>query len=764
MADNVKPEKAPEGADTVKDKQAQALSEKVQGEQQDSKVSAAPDTKAAAHLPKLELVAHTETSTRKLNEKGEYVVQGGESLGYIAKDLLGPGASTKDIYNFVNVIAKDNQLDSANKIGLHQHLKIRQGHASEPDAAQPEHATGADKPAAQTPVKEGQDSSQKGAQKDGQVEPVQGVVPDKEQPAGADQNQVNPAGGKQDVAPPTGDNQAAVPPVSEGETPGVMAKTGHVAALAVSGAGDYVAEHPVLVAAEAVGGAVVGGVLVATAPAWMTIGAAVGGIGYLGYTAYEKSKEVLPALKTMYEDRPDPTQYAQSENIIKQDLGAGLVDGAIMVAGGVGGKVVAEKMISKAASAGATTAATATEEAEELVIEEGAKHLPAAEQQATNAGNTTASDAAPKTQAQTTQPTDGGHTAPGDAGHTGSTAANAGADSHLDEVAVAAKPAAADKGAAQWTGNKYENADGSFRQEDSHFVSHDGRVAVVADGMGGHGGGDVASKITTDVFAQRMNLLPENASQEQTSAWLRETIEEAASTIKQAQTAKEYIAPDGTRMAATEKMGSTVVATVRHEDKMLIAWAGDSRAYRLRGGKLEQLTRDHSWENAMVDHKIMTLEEAQAQDQGHVITSALGSKLQVGEVVADVKPGDRFLLASDGLETLTSEEIAMGLNPAKAPEEASNSLIQAVKDKHAIVNDYQDNTTAVIIDPTMAATEGGQSSRIFSWRMPRFNRSHPGVANYMAAPLAVDGGNELNNYLEVPPVSFYGTSPEAATW
>ncbi|MBS2008854.1 MAG: serine/threonine-protein phosphatase [Cyanobacteria bacterium SZAS TMP-1] len=720
MADNVKPEKAPEGADTVKDKQAQALSEKVQGEQQDAKVAASPDTKAASHLPKLELVAHTEISTRKLNEKGEYVVQGGESLGYIAKDLLGPGASTKDIYNFVNVIAKDNQLDSANKIGLHQHLKIRQGHASEPDAAQTEHATGADKPAAQTPVKEGQDSSQKGAQ-----------------------NQVNPVGGKQDVAPPTGDNHAVVAPVSEGEAPGVMAKTGHVAALAVSGAGDYVAEHPVLVAAEAVGGAVVGGVLVATAPAWMTIGAAVGGIGYLGYTAYEKSKEVLPALKTMYEDRPDPTQYAQSENIIKQDLGAGLVDGAIMVAGGVGGKVVAEKMISKAASAGATTAATATEEAEELVIEEGAKHLPAAEQQATNAGNTTA---------------------PGDVGHTGSTAANAGADSHLDEVAVAAKPAAADKGAAQWTGNKYENADGSFRQEDSHFVSHDGRVAVVADGMGGHGGGDVASKITTDVFAQRMNVLPENASQEQTSAWLRETIEEAASTIKQAQTAKEYIAPDGTRMAATEKMGSTVVATVRHEDKMLIAWAGDSRAYRLRGGKLEQLTRDHSWENAMVDHKIMTLEEAQAQDQGHVITSALGSKLQVGEVVADVKPGDRFLLASDGLETLTSEEIAMGLNPAKAPEEASNSLIQAVKDKHAIVNDYQDNTTAVIIDPTMAATEGGQSSRIFSWRMPRFNRSHPGVANYMAAPLAVDGGDELNNYLEVPPVSFYGTAPETATW
>lgn len=256
-------------------------------------------------------------------------------------------------------------------------------------------------------------------------------------------------------------------------------------------------------------------------------------------------------------------------------------------------------------------------------------------------------------------------------------------------------------GAAQWAGTKYRNKDGSFRQEDCHYVSPDGRLAMVADGIGGNGAGEVASRILADVFKDSYQSLPENISYEQAEKWLKETIEAASHTIVEAQKREVYLAGDGTMMRARAQMGSTVVACLRMPEKMLIAWAGDSRAYRLRGGKLEQLTRDHSLENELVDKHLLTASQAREKEIGHIIVSAVGRQLKVSQIAVDLAFGDRYLLATDGLEVLAIEEIETHLTKAIRPSQAASSLIQTVKDKQTNIIDCQDNTTVVVIAPVV---------------------------------------------------------------
>ncbi|MDX1988066.1 MAG: protein phosphatase 2C domain-containing protein [Candidatus Obscuribacter sp.] len=256
-------------------------------------------------------------------------------------------------------------------------------------------------------------------------------------------------------------------------------------------------------------------------------------------------------------------------------------------------------------------------------------------------------------------------------------------------------------GAAQWAGTKYRNRDGSFRQEDSHYVSPDGRLAMVADGIGGNGAGEVASRILADVFQERYKNLPENISYEQAEQWLKETIEAASQTVVEAQKREIYLAGDGTMMTARAQMGSTVVACLRMPEKMLIAWAGDSRAYRLRGGKLEQLTRDHSLENELVDKHLLSEGQAKEKEIGHIIVSAVGRQLKISQIAVDLAFGDRYLLATDGLEVLEIAEIETLLTKAIRPSQAASSLIQAVKDKQTNIIDAQDNTTVVVIAPVV---------------------------------------------------------------
>jgi serine/threonine protein phosphatase PrpC len=197
--------------------------------------------------------------------------------------------------------------------------------------------------------------------------------------------------------------------------------------------------------------------------------------------------------------------------------------------------------------------------------------------------------------------------------------------------------------------------------EDSFFVRSP--IFVVADGMGGAQAGEVASKAAADAFDRD---LPSAAPE----AFLRETIEAANSEIHEL--AREDSAKAG--------MGTTITAVIvdAENESVAIGHVGDSRAYRLRGGKLERLTRDHSLVEEMRRKGQLTEEQAEDHPQRSIITRALGPEPEVEVDVQTVPatPGDVFLICSDGLTTmLGDEQIASLLTGATSMDAAVRALV-----------------------------------------------------------------------------------------
>jgi protein phosphatase len=197
--------------------------------------------------------------------------------------------------------------------------------------------------------------------------------------------------------------------------------------------------------------------------------------------------------------------------------------------------------------------------------------------------------------------------------------------------------------------------------EDSFFVR--APIFVVADGMGGAQAGEVASRAAADAFDRD---LPDGPPEQ----FLRETIESANREIHR-------LAHDDPSLAG---MGTTITAAVvdAANEEVVVGHVGDSRAYRLRGGKVERLTRDHSLVEEMRRKGQIT--EAQAEDhpQRSIITRALGPEADVDVDVQTVPaaPGDVFLLCSDGLTTMVDEErIGRVLADASSMREAVATLV-----------------------------------------------------------------------------------------
>jgi serine/threonine protein phosphatase PrpC len=155
------------------------------------------------------------------------------------------------------------------------------------------------------------------------------------------------------------------------------------------------------------------------------------------------------------------------------------------------------------------------------------------------------------------------------------------------ETAAVRPEVKTETGAADWVGTKYDE------QQDSHWVSPDGKVALVADGIGGNSAGEVASQIAADVFSRRYADYPQNGGLAEQQGWLSESVRAADKAVVDAQKSGTYVTVDGRTLTASADMGSTIVASAQAGDKLLISYAGDSRAYRLRNGVLEQLTEDH---------------------------------------------------------------------------------------------------------------------------------------------------------------------------
>jgi serine/threonine protein phosphatase PrpC len=211
--------------------------------------------------------------------------------------------------------------------------------------------------------------------------------------------------------------------------------------------------------------------------------------------------------------------------------------------------------------------------------------------------------------------------------------------------------------------------------EDSYFAR--APIFVVADGMGGAQAGEVASRIATEAFE------PGNDRDEAPEVYLRSVAESANSRIH------ELSREDSSRSG----MGTTLTAALIADDEISLAHVGDSRAYLFRDGQLRQLTNDHSLVEELRRQGRLTEEQASEHPQRSIITRALGPEptVEVDTMTYPARPGDVFLLATDGLTTMLSEdEIAEALRSQSDLRRAVRRLVRAANDAGG-----RDNITVV---------------------------------------------------------------------
>jgi len=210
------------------------------------------------------------------------------------------------------------------------------------------------------------------------------------------------------------------------------------------------------------------------------------------------------------------------------------------------------------------------------------------------------------------------------------------------------------------------------------------QLFVVADGMGGHAGGDVASAIA---LKRVMEADKSYASANDAEFALQASLIAANSLL--AETVFEHPELTG--------MGTTVSAILRSGNEIAIAHIGDSRIYLLRDGHLQQITADHTFVQRLVDSGRITPEEAADHPRRSVLMRVLGdvdASPEIDTTVHDTRPGDRWLLCSDGLSSYVSDEkIEVVLTGLTATREAADRLIKESLDQGA-----PDNVTVVLVD------------------------------------------------------------------
>ena len=218
--------------------------------------------------------------------------------------------------------------------------------------------------------------------------------------------------------------------------------------------------------------------------------------------------------------------------------------------------------------------------------------------------------------------------------------------------------------------------------EDAMMVRTERGMWAVADGMGGHDAGEVAS----GKIAEALASLPIVYS-------LQETVDNALAALRRVNYELIALARGG---GQPRTIGSTVVGLAISGDEFRCFWAGDSRAYRIRAGRITQLSRDHSLVHDLVLAGMLSEAEARVHPNANVVTRAVGvsEELHVDVVSGDVREGDIFLLASDGLtRVVEDDEIAEEL-VSKRLADAADRLIELVMERGA-----PDNVSLIIVRP-----------------------------------------------------------------
>jgi serine/threonine protein phosphatase PrpC len=232
--------------------------------------------------------------------------------------------------------------------------------------------------------------------------------------------------------------------------------------------------------------------------------------------------------------------------------------------------------------------------------------------------------------------------------------------------------------------------------EDAFALDVTEGLFIVADGMGGHAAGEVASKITVETIGEFIAA----TRQKEEATWpfkynheldfnsnrLAVAIEKANERVMAAVAAQPWL----------KGMGTTVVAGLLNEKILSLAHVGDSRAYLFRDGQLSRLTDDHSWVHEQVTAGILTEEEAKTHPLKNVVTRALGGGPSVSPDLQELvfSPGDRYLFCSDGLTTMVGdEEICDTAATVRMPQPLCQKLVDIANEKGGV-----DNITVVVVD------------------------------------------------------------------
>jgi serine/threonine protein phosphatase PrpC len=205
---------------------------------------------------------------------------------------------------------------------------------------------------------------------------------------------------------------------------------------------------------------------------------------------------------------------------------------------------------------------------------------------------------------------------------------------------------------------------------------------AVADGAGGHDSGEVAS----GMIVEALSRLPDTLSAGELLSGIRVTVADVHAALRE----------EAARRGGNTMIASTFVGLMIRDRHFACLWAGDSRAYLLRHGQLQQITRDHSLVQELVDAGSLRPEDAERHPHANVITRAVGAddeKLELDKVIGQIQPGDRFLLCSDGLSKTLNEQEIQGLLGAPDGVPPTELLIAA-----ALAHRVNDNVTAVVVE------------------------------------------------------------------
>lgn len=214
-------------------------------------------------------------------------------------------------------------------------------------------------------------------------------------------------------------------------------------------------------------------------------------------------------------------------------------------------------------------------------------------------------------------------------------------------------------------------------------------VLIIADGMGGHNAGELASKMAVDhISSHILEINTDSSSDDDIIQFINRLMTEANAKIY------ELSSKEG----ANYGMGTTLITAVVFENRLLIGHAGDSRLYLIRNGSIERITTDHSLVEELVKNGSLSRSEAKNHPKKNIITRAVGCNetIQIDTYKCDIYDKDILILCTDGLTNMLSdEEIMMVATSASSPEAACEELVN-----RANKNGGEDNITVIMLENT----------------------------------------------------------------